>query len=265
LSSLVDASLGLRVRPFVEGLLAVSHPEDPPLTSLAEGRGMEVLSAFENQGCSPHAAKTNKVLLSTFVPGLTKNSRLTLRASVAYLTDHDRKTYLSTAARVSVLEMIFSAFDGRDAKNCHFNKKERRFWAVDFDTSMFDRFSSINMTYINKSTLACARDMWKVPDTPFPMCEFFWYMAASLSDVHYGTLSDDLYMRIKQYNVFAFYLQPRFSNNASECLKEFNGAMPFENMAQGPISLQNIQVQALDRQNVSCRVDVQRVEVQIKK
>jgi len=72
-------------------------------------------------------------------------------------------------------------------------------------------------------------------------------------------------MRIKQYNVFALYLQPRFSNNASECLKEFNGAMPFENMAQGPISLQNIQVQALDRQNVSCRVDVQRVEVQIKK
>jgi hypothetical protein len=46
LSGLVDASLGLRVRPFVEGLLAVSHPEDPPLTSLAEGRGVEVLSAF---------------------------------------------------------------------------------------------------------------------------------------------------------------------------------------------------------------------------
>jgi hypothetical protein len=74
-SSLVDASLGLRVRLFVEGLLAVSHPEDLPLTSLAEGRGIKVLSAFEDQCCSPHAAKINKVLLSTFVPGLSRSAR----------------------------------------------------------------------------------------------------------------------------------------------------------------------------------------------
>jgi len=115
------------------------------------------------------------------------------------------------------------------------------------------------MTYINKSTLTCARDMWKVPDTLFPTCEYFRYMAAYLSDVHYGTLSDDLYMRIKRYDVFALYLQPRFSNNASECLKKFNRAMPLKNMVQGPIPLPLIQVQTVDKHNISCRVDVQRI------
>jgi len=210
LSSLVDASLGLKVRPFCEGLLAISSPEEPPLTSLAEGRGIEVLSAFEEQGCSPHTAKIDKIVLSTHVPGLIQKEKLKTRASVASLTKHERKTYLSTAARVSVLEMIFSAFDQRRAKNCHFNKNEHRFWALDFDSCDFNVYTSINMTNINKSTLACAIDMWEVPDTPFPTCEYFRFMAASLSDVPYGTLSDDLYMRIKRYDVFALYLQPRF-------------------------------------------------------
>ena len=255
----MDASLGLKVRPFVEGVLAISSPADPPLTSLAKGRGIEVLSAFEEQDCAPHAAKIDKIVLSTYVPGLVKNEKLETRASVVSLTNHDRKTYLSTAARVSVLEMIFSAFDQRRAKNCHFNKNEYRFWALDFDASMFNVYISINMSNINKSTFSCAKDMWEVPDTPFPTCEYFRYMAASLSDVHYGTLSDDLYTRNKQYDVFALYLQPRFSNNASECLKQFNGAMPLEYMVQGPIPLQHIQVQTVGKHNISCRVDVQRI------
>ena len=42
-------------------------------------------------------------------------------------------------------------------------------------------------------------------------------------------------------------------------LEEFNGAMPLENMAQGLIPLQHIQVKAPDKQNVPCRVDVQRI------
>jgi hypothetical protein len=84
-------------------------------------------------------------LLSTYVPGLVfnKNKVRKTKARVASLTNDERKTYLSTAARVSVLEMIFSAFDQRTAKNCHFNKNEYRFWALDFDSCMFNRFSAL--------------------------------------------------------------------------------------------------------------------------
>jgi len=182
LSSLVDASLGLRVRPFVEGLLAVSHPTWRPTTYVI-GRRQGYWSVISIWRAGLRSARCRDQRNSAFYlcSGLVKNENFKTRASVASLTNHDRKNYLSTAARVSVLEMIFSAFDKRRAKNFHFNKNEYRFWALDFDASMFNVYISINMSNTNRNTFICAKDMLEVPDTPFPTCEYFRYMAASLS------------------------------------------------------------------------------------
>jgi hypothetical protein len=249
LSSIVDASIGTNVRPFVEGLFAIRNTkEESPLLSLSNGNGIDVLNSFE-ASCSPNFANVQKMTVSTNVPGLSRHLKPT------YLTDLERVSYLSTAARVTVLEMIFSAFDHRGSKNCHFDRGNKVFWSLDFDSSGFKR---INMSDIKVSTLRCAELMWKV-GSPFPTCQFLSYMAKSLSDIHYSILSNELYMRMRRYNVFAQHLQPQFSNNVSQCIELFNIAMPPTNKVQKPIPFQHVQVQPQKEHNVSCRVDVQKI------